>query len=671
MPRAWIRAAALLPLVCLGVFSWTGAIAPAADEPPRRSAKWYDELLDGRKSGFRRVVWAPSTWQGKQTLRDTTTVVSRTQRNMAGMVDTFEVTTISEVERGDDGTLWWMRTRVEEPGRVTVEELTWRTVDGKTGYESTVTILGQEENRQRIWIPLEEPVAVDVEAFLSERIRAGQVKPGDTFDLRQIDVRGRVARIAKVSVVARETVSDENGEEIRCLKIVQRDPGSGREILLWLDDAGTFVQVRVGSFVIRRTTAAKAEALPTTPAGYTITVPASPPLDRIFNADRVLLDVHIRADEHRKLPSFPASPWSRVTSQTGDDEQGYVAKVELRRHDDTTKQATIPVVDKTFARHLEATAMMQTEHPLVRQTVRDVVGDERDARRAAHKLARFVFSTLTKRSPEVASADAVQILESCRGDCSEHCLLFVTLCRAAGIPARRCSGYVCIGGMWGSHAWCEIWTGQWIGADPTTGEVGTAARYLFFGYRDEPESYPSVVSSRARGRLRIETTRIEEGRAAFDLADASAHRISRPEQRRYLHVLAGIEARDVPAGWTVRLSRDNMMTIRGPGFTARLGAWGDQGADLETAARYFRGDRTTFAGVPALLRQSGSTRIYTLFSRRRRVQVYVGGGDDQVLGTLERVLAPTFAEPALAWPPDKPEAPAADPKKKAPISTDK
>ncbi len=634
------------PVLCAG----TSPVARAADEEPQRTARWYEQSMDGHKSGFLRVVWAPSTWQGRKTLHDTTTAVRRTQRNMDGILDTFEITTIVDLERGADGTLWWMRVRSEEPERITVSETTWRRADGDTGYSHTVTILGQEENRERVWIPLEKPVMVDAEAFLHERARRGTLEKGATFDLRTLDVRARGTSVTKLTVLGQEAIRDENGRELPCFRIAERNVDSGVESTMWLDRAGAFVQIRSGGSRIQRATEAKAESMPTRPAAYSITVPASPPLARIFNADRLLVDVHLRADPQRKLPKFPDSPWSRVLSMQGNDATGYVAKVELRRYDDVSAQARIPVVDKRFERELEATVHMQTQHPLVQRTVRDVVGEEKDARRAAHKLARFVFTRLAKKSPDVADADAVQILESCKGDCSEHCLLFVTLCRAAGIPARRCSGYVCIGGMWGSHAWCEIWTGRWIGADPTTGEVGTAARYLFFGRRDEPGSFPGVVSSRVRGRLRMVTTRIEEGKAGFALSDPNGHRIADKPGRRYLHVLAGLEARDVPADWTVRLSRDNVMMLHGPGFSAQLSAWADQGDSMDTVARYFGRGRSTFAGVPALLRKSGSTRMYWLFNRRRRIQLLVGGADDATLATLERVLAPTFAEPVLAWP---------------------
>jgi len=79
----------------------------------------------------------------------------------------------------------------------------------------------------------------------------------------------------------------------------------------------------------------------------------------------------------------------------------------------------------------------------------------------------------------------------------------------------------------------------------------------------------------------------------------------------------------------------------------------------------------TFAGIPALVRKSGGTRMVLLYSRRRKVQIFMGGGGDEVLATLERVLAPSFAEPAPAWPPEKAEGKKADkPEKDEPAKED-
>ena len=606
-----------------------------------RTEKWYDLKQDGNKLGYIRVIWTPSTWEGKKTVHDTTTFVTASQRDMGGIKDRFETTTTSDLERGEDGTLWWMRTRTEEAGRVHVSELRWT---GK-GYESSEWIVGQERNKQTITVAMEKPTTVDAESFLSLRARAGTLKEGETFDLQQLDLPRRRRKVDKLTILGTESVKDENGKDLACVKLKQVDPETGTETLLWMDDTGALVRLRIGGQLIERTTQAKAEAMPTRLAEYSITVGSSPRLERIFNADRTLVDLYIRRDAHRKMPEFPKSPWSRMIAVSGSDEEGFVIKAELKRYDSQAKSARLPVVDKAFERSLEATSLMQVDDPLVQKTVKEVVGDERDARTAAVKLARYVYTHLDKQSPNLGQAGAVQILKECRGDCSEHALLYVTLCRAAGIPARMVSGYVCIGGLWGGHAWAEIWTGQWIGADPTTGDVGTAARYLFFRYDEEP----AVVSRRIRGRLRIMTTRIEEGKAAYDLTDPRTYRRHDAKGKRYLHVLAGLEARDVPDDWTVRLSGDNRMQIRGPDFSANLIAVADQGGDIDSHGRYSSGRRTTFGGAPALRHGAGSANVYEVFSRRRIIRVVIQGADPETIGKIEKVLAPTFEVPAPAW----------------------
>src|SRR6185436_20961839 len=114
---------------------------------------------------------------------------------------------------------------------------------------------------------------------------------------------------------------------------------------------------------------------------------------------------------------------------------------------------------------------------------------------------------------------AVEILEDGGGDCSEHCVLFVTLCRAAGIPARRLSGYAQVGDMWGAHSFSEVWLGRWIGCDPTTNDFGTKARYVAFGWNDDPDSFPGTVSSRVSGRMSIRTVEFTEGERTWKTAE--------------------------------------------------------------------------------------------------------------------------------------------------------
>ncbi|MHC5011294.1 MAG: transglutaminase-like domain-containing protein [Planctomycetota bacterium] len=635
----------LLPLLaCLCLLPALPTPAEAAPPDAEQSTeRWYETLQNGNKIGYSRVVWAPSTWEGRPTLHDTTTFVNRSVRNMMGVRDVFETTHTVDLERDADGTLWWRKDVVEEAGRIRTEELIWT----GEGYDHVARLEGEEERES---IPLEAPVMTDVESFLGERIRGGTLEVGAAFEVPYLNVRAREAQATELTVLARETLPDEDGKEIGVFKVRERDPRTGSENLQWLDDDGALVRLTTdGGLVIRRVKRAAAESAPVQPAEFRITTPATPVLERVFSAERLLVDVHLQGDPNRALPEFPDSPWSRIVARRGSDESGWVFEAELTAYDDPDATATLPMDTEAFEREMETTVLMPWRHPTIQRVVQGVVGEETDARRVAHRLARFVFSTLRKGSPAVAEASALQILEESCGDCSEHALLYVTLCRAAGIPARRASGYVCIGSQWGAHAWAEIWLGQWVGADPTTGEVGNAARYLFFGYQDDPDSHPGVVTVRSRGRMRFVATRIEEGDDAYDLTDPEGWHVHDAEAGRYVHVLAGIEARDVPRDWIVRMTGHNRAMIRAEDLRVDLRLDADQGHTLDD----FGGGDVTFAGVPARRVPMSTGIVYLLHSRRRLVQMQIRSEflEDR-LPELERILAPTFAA--------RPSAPAED-----------
>lgn len=87
------------------------------------------------------------------------------------------------------------------------------------------------------------------------------------------------------------------------------------------------------------------------------------------------------------------------------------------------------------------------------------------------------------------------IAENCarnlRGDCGVMALLFITLCRCAGVPARWESGWYAEPGDCGAHDWAQFYAAPygWLYADPSfgTGAVRTgneALRQFYFGNLD-------------------------------------------------------------------------------------------------------------------------------------------------------------------------------------------
>ncbi|NUN08167.1 MAG: transglutaminase domain-containing protein [Ignavibacteriaceae bacterium] len=60
-------------------------------------------------------------------------------------------------------------------------------------------------------------------------------------------------------------------------------------------------------------------------------------------------------------------------------------------------------------------------------------------------------------------------IEKYEGDCGQYSALFITLCRALGIPARQQSGFAISDGKFGYHVWSEVYipgTG-WVPMDTT------------------------------------------------------------------------------------------------------------------------------------------------------------------------------------------------------------
>ena len=173
---------ALLALLGLG-------LARAQDAAPVTSAaveRYYEIFQRGQKLGYSKVTWAPSTWNGRPTLRDQTTVVRRSVRNMSGYKTVFETRVEIELERGYDGTLWWQRTTGQEANRQTLDspfirqeanealgQITQHKVSYPSAGEKPTLLPSSEESaaiqRWKSWWPLERARWVKAEKERDER----------------------------------------------------------------------------------------------------------------------------------------------------------------------------------------------------------------------------------------------------------------------------------------------------------------------------------------------------------------------------------------------------------------------------------------------------------------------------------------------------------------------
>ena len=102
--------------------------------------------------------------------------------------------------------------------------------------------------------------------------------------------------------------------------------------------------------------------------------------------------------------------------------------------------------------------------PEVRRLAAEIVGEE------VNPLlkARRIFGWVSENIPWCAELEYSTIpnlsakgLSARRGDCGVQGLVFITLCRAAGIPARWQSGWQTLPGRWNMHDWSEIYIEPW------------------------------------------------------------------------------------------------------------------------------------------------------------------------------------------------------------------
>jgi hypothetical protein len=120
---------------------------------------------------------------------------------------------------------------------------------------------------------------------------------------------------------------------------------------------------------------------------------------------------------------------------------------------------------------LQSEPYIQSDDPKIVDLARQIAGDEKNSWAAAKKINAWVYENIEKRfTPDLSNA--LQTLNSRRGDCGEHTALAVALLRAAGIPARPIVGliYWPPGDGFGYHAWVEAYVGEWVQMDPSWGE---------------------------------------------------------------------------------------------------------------------------------------------------------------------------------------------------------
>src|SRR5262245_42663922 len=160
--------------------------------------------------------------------------------------------------------------------------------------------------------------------------------------------------------------------------------------------------------------------------------------------------------------------------------------LNLKRDFRTGKEETLTARQR--ASYLEATPTIQSDEAKVKKLAQKIIGEEKEPLAVARKIKAWVYCNLRKSMKDNAST-TLEVLDSMAGDCTEHALLFVSLARATGLPAREVGGVAFVNvdrPLFGWHAWAEIHDGkQWVTVDPTWDELYVDATHVKFSEGDD------------------------------------------------------------------------------------------------------------------------------------------------------------------------------------------
>ncbi|MBO8440428.1 MAG: transglutaminase domain-containing protein [bacterium] len=148
----------------------------------------------------------------------------------------------------------------------------------------------------------------------------------------------------------------------------------------------------------------------------------------------------------------------------------------------------------TQAENLLPHLMEQAPHIVFTDSLKELAFRTVGRERRPYYMARAIFDLISKHYPwisarEYSTIDCIPeyVVRRGGGDCGQVTMLFITLCRILGIPARWQSGFSLIPGYENFHDWADIYIPGlgWIPVDPSFGiqrwGKTEEQRYFYFG----------------------------------------------------------------------------------------------------------------------------------------------------------------------------------------------
>lgn len=216
---------------------------------------------------------------------------------------------------------------------------------------------------------------------------------------------------------------------------------------------------------------------------------------RVITAD-LHIAIPVNRDNQQLLgePTFNMNPTDFVTDRWGQKTAHFHFENLLAGESKTVEMTTIAktwevryfifpdkvgtlnqVPEEISDKYLEDNEKFQISNPIIQQAVKSATADEKNP----YWIMRNIFDYIDEHMYYEMSGGwntAPTVLARGNGSCSEYTFVFISMCRAAGIPARY-AGSVVVRGEDASmddvfHRWAEVYLPGygWIPVDPSRGD---------------------------------------------------------------------------------------------------------------------------------------------------------------------------------------------------------
>ncbi|MBI4488095.1 MAG: transglutaminase domain-containing protein [Deltaproteobacteria bacterium] len=322
-------------------------------------------------------------------------------------------------------------------------------------------------HRSKKDLPLSQPPYLL--AALKPYIVTQNLEPGKDHLFPTFDPSTLSQQITTVTVEGRERI--QIGDKMEpALRIRQRFKGIS--VLSWVDGKGkTLKEETPMGLALVRERAEEAKVLAETKSiSLDLIAETAVPLDT------PIVDPGRKNFLKLKLSGFNLAHFSLNTGRQRLSEDF----LEIRREDlSQVRSYRIPIRESRFASYLQSTPFLQSDHPQIRTLVQRVLKGETDAFKAVTRIRRWVYDGLAKE-PTVSIPNALEVLQTKKGDCNEHTVLFNAMARAVGIPTKTVVGVVYLRGAFYYHAWSEVWLGEWVSVDSVLNQFPADVTHIKF-----------------------------------------------------------------------------------------------------------------------------------------------------------------------------------------------